>query len=56
MYQVWASGMERFEIEFSKNNVDLFAINQFLNAKVLPQEQEHKVCVSYSLCKPVYVA
>jgi hypothetical protein len=43
--------MPYLEIEFSKKKVDLFAINQFLNSKVLPQEQEHKVCAQFTLKK-----
>lgn len=34
--QVWCSGMPALEIEFAKENVDLFALNSFLNKKVLP--------------------
>jgi hypothetical protein len=37
--------MPYLEIEFSKDKVDLFAINQFLNSKVLPQEQEYKIVI-----------
>eukprot|EP00961_Rhodomonas_salina_P027782 375604-Rhodomonas_salina.1 len=33
------------EIEFNKNKVDLFAINQFFNAMMLPTEQEYKVVI-----------
>eukprot|EP00287_Rhodomonas_sp_CCMP768_P017445 CAMPEP_0202822970 /NCGR_PEP_ID=MMETSP1389-20130828/11442_1 /ASSEMBLY_ACC=CAM_ASM_000865 /TAXON_ID=302021 /ORGANISM="Rhodomonas sp., Strain CCMP768" /LENGTH=832 /DNA_ID=CAMNT_0049495939 /DNA_START=1 /DNA_END=2499 /DNA_ORIENTATION=+ len=43
--QVWASGMKHLEIEFSKKKVDLFAINQFFNSKILPQEQEVTVVI-----------
>ena len=36
--QVWCSGMTTLEIEFAKENVDLFALNSFLNKKVLPSK------------------
>eukprot|EP00961_Rhodomonas_salina_P256657 3468008-Rhodomonas_salina.2 len=43
--QVWASGMDFLKIEFSKKKVDIFAVNQFFNSKVLPQEQEYSVVI-----------
>ena len=43
--QVWATGMPRWEVQFAYDKVDLFAINQFLNSKVLPQEQEYKIVI-----------
>ena len=43
--KVWASGMKKLEIEFSKSKVDLFALKRFLNSKLLPKEQECKVVI-----------
>mmetsp|Transcript_50624 Transcript_50624/g.123432 ORF Transcript_50624/g.123432 Transcript_50624/m.123432 type:complete len:808 (+) Transcript_50624:60-2483(+) len=49
--QIWASGMAAIEIEFSKDKVDLFALNQFLNFKCLPAEQQYTVEIPSS-CAP----
>jgi len=38
---IWPKGMGKFEIEFSKDKVDLFAIQRLLASKMLPAE---KIC------------
>ena len=36
---IYPTGMSKIEIEFSKNKVDLFAIQQFLGNSILPKDE-----------------
>mmetsp|Transcript_5110 Transcript_5110/g.12290 ORF Transcript_5110/g.12290 Transcript_5110/m.12290 type:complete len:849 (-) Transcript_5110:132-2678(-) len=49
--EIWCSGMDKIEIEFSKDKVDLFSIQKFLNHKILPKEEVHAVIVPGN-CEP----